>query len=307
MIENPWIIFGFGKQGKKFYKALTKNGLNVGAVVDPAITNDASCNCVGFKSFEEFLFRFGKDRRFNLVLSCPVSIRHELIQTVLRDFDGFVVAEKPFLLDQSILNLISDDMFEKRVRVNFTFRFFKQFIGLRKARQLDNLVFGNIRISAKGDHQRWKHQLSSDGGIVNELAIHGLDLLFYLFGIPDHLTKMESGVFDSKRFNINVADMADDYCIFKVRYRNPDRLFFVSADFNSSMYGFFSDLSGPGIYHRVGIGPTCYLDTNLEAPVTDKFGDDAYSRFVACLTDKELFRTLEQEKYWINQSDNCTQ
>ena len=48
--------------------------------------------------------------------------------------------------------------------------------------ELGRVLTANFRIGGRGSHQVWKHRKETDGGAINEMMVHMIDLAIWYFG-----------------------------------------------------------------------------------------------------------------------------
>ena len=185
MIKHTIGVIGCGKQGDKHAAALKALGQDV-------VVADADQ-----KAADNLAARLGCDARSvadvlaggsisGVVVATPTFTHFDLISKALRAGKD-VLCEKPLARNRAeaeSLARIEEDT-GRHVMVGFIYRHVPAFERLQElggGDLLGPLVHAHLRIGGRGDHRAWKHRRGEGGGVLNEMAVHMLDLALWLFG-----------------------------------------------------------------------------------------------------------------------------
>lgn len=223
-------IIGCGKQAEKHLSGLKKLSGMEFVVADikqeaaQALSNKGSVPCA---RDPEDLFL---DKSVRAVVICTPTPAHiPLIKKAVKAGKD-VFCEKP--LSGSI-----DEVFELQttlknsdriVMIGYIYRYVPVFEeGYRLFQKLDaggyySLVMGKpltafFRLGGRGSHQKWKHIRATDGGAVNEMLVHMIDLANWYFG-PLSDVQMLSNSLKLPQRTINGESVhvdAEDYVVVK--------------------------------------------------------------------------------------------
>ena len=102
-----------------------------------------------------------------------------------------VIADKPLCTDLNELDTIERLAKEKGLQVScmFTMRFEKKIRALKalfesgKLGDINNVYFGGQHPLQYGRRPMWYFEDGKHGGVINDIAIHGIDALAYAFGL----------------------------------------------------------------------------------------------------------------------------
>lgn len=140
-----------------------------------------------YNSFEELLF----DHQVEVVaLGGCYADRGEMAIQALRA-GKHVMADKPLCTDLEQLDLIEKLAFEKNLKVScmFTMRFekkiqaLKQLVGSGTLGEINNVYFGGQHPLQYGRRPEWYYENGKHGGVINDIAIHGIDAIKYALGL----------------------------------------------------------------------------------------------------------------------------
>jgi predicted dehydrogenase len=185
-VTEPKIgIIGCGKQGEKHAAALRALGAAiVCADADAeAARRLASREGARVVAAEDIL----SDQSIGgIVIATPTLSHFNLISAAL-GAGKHVLCEKPLALRaaqaEALLGLEQET--GRYVTVGFVYRYvpaFERLYALGRNGALGPLVHACLRIGGRGEHREWKHNQVEGGGVVNEMAVHMLDLALWLFG-----------------------------------------------------------------------------------------------------------------------------
>ncbi len=187
-----------------------------------------------------------------------------------------VFVEKPLCDDvgdaQQILEAAHSS--GRHVQVGYLFRFHPSFIQVSdwlRAGLIGNPHMVLIRMGGRGSAALWKHRSGEGGGVVNEMVVHKLDVLMWLFGKLDivkthiHDTLLPTRIIDNTEYEVDAPDF-----IFTELRSNSTRIFLQS------------DLATPAYMENIEIhGPNGSMRKNLHAIFTEQLTTVAYDVVVA--------------------------
>lgn len=185
MIKHNIGIIGCGKQGAKHAAAFAALGHDV--VVADA-DSQAAGELAGAKGYAaatagEIIAGEGIS---GVVVATPTLTHFDLIAKALRAGKD-VLCEKPLARDLSEAEALARIAAEtgRHVMVGFIYRHLPAFERLKELGGEDvlgPLVHAYLRIGGRGGHRAWKHRRAEGGGVLNEMAVHMLDLAVWLYG-----------------------------------------------------------------------------------------------------------------------------
>ena len=102
-----------------------------------------------------------------------------------------VMADKPLCTDIAQLDMIEKLAVEKNLKVScmFTMRFEKKIQALKKLiangvlGEINNVYFGGQHPLQYGRRPDWYYEEGKHGGVINDIAIHGIDVLSFALGL----------------------------------------------------------------------------------------------------------------------------
>lgn len=102
-----------------------------------------------------------------------------------------VMADKPLCTDLEQLDMIEKLAVEKNLKVScmFTMRFEKKIQALKKLvasgalGEINNVYFGGQHPLQYGRRPDWYYKPGKHGGVINDIAIHGIDVLNFAIGL----------------------------------------------------------------------------------------------------------------------------
>lgn len=88
-----------------------------------------------------------------------------------------------------------------------------------------------MRIGGRGSHEAWKHRRETAGGVVNEMLVHILDLVFWLFGAPVRMQVLASELRRPHRVihGETVEADATDFVLLRLEARDGTAIY-IEAD-----------------------------------------------------------------------------
>lgn len=102
-----------------------------------------------------------------------------------------VLADKPLCTDLAELDMIEKLAQENNLKVScmFTMRFEKKIQALRKLiasgalGEINNVYFGGQHPLQYGQRPNWYYDAGKHGGVINDIAVHGIDVLDFAVGL----------------------------------------------------------------------------------------------------------------------------
>ena len=137
----------------------------------------------------------------------------------------------------------------RHVQVGYLFRFHPSFIQVSdwlKAGLIGQPHMVLIRMGGRGSAALWKHRAGEGGGVVNEMVVHKLDLLMWLFGdlslVKTHVhdTLLPTRVIDDVEHEVDAPDF-----IF-TEFRSDSNRIFLQSDLATPAYMENIEIHGPG-------------------------------------------------------------
>lgn len=220
MIKRTIGILGCGKQGEKHAKAFLALGHDVvltDADMSAANRLGESLGCDA-RGIDTVMFDGLID---GVVVAAPTLLHFDLISIALRA-GKHVLCEKPLAASLAEAELLAqlEEETGRHVMVGFIYRFvpaFARLAGLTRDGTLGAPVHAYLRIGGRGDHRAWKHRRGEGGGVLNEMAVHMLDVALWLFG-PLRRPEVLAAAQLSPRRSIggeSIAADAEDYLLVR--------------------------------------------------------------------------------------------
>lgn len=187
-------LIGCGKQAEKHVNSLKKIP-NIDLVVtdkDIAIAKSlAEKLSLTYVNNPDELFQNEKLKA--VVICTPTSSHFNLIRRAMENGKD-VFCEKPLCVSIEEIQSLKKLQVEtgRIVMVGYIYRFvpvFEEGYRLFSKQKLNanSMVFGKtlsayFRLGGRGSHQAWKHKKASEGGAINEMLVHMIDLANWYFG-----------------------------------------------------------------------------------------------------------------------------
>lgn len=229
-------LIGCGKQAEKHVPALKALGADVVTVdLDPdiAVTFSDRFGTTNAGSIQALL----TDPAINGIDICtPTASHHRLAMEAIENGKPFFV-EKPLCSTVAQAEELAASASKRGVQgaVGFIYRFAPALESLRSHLldgSLGGLTAATFRIGGAGNHQLWKHRQATDGGAVNEMLVHMLDLAVWIFGpieTVDVIRKRQ--VLSERDFGgeVHPVDAEDQVAVYARCQSGPEVL--LMADF----------------------------------------------------------------------------
>ena len=183
-------IIGCGKQAEKHLKSLRKlQDINITVADQNPAQAEALAHIYGVcvASVDEVL----KNPSLQGVVICTPTLAHTALILQAFSYGKDVFCEKPLCTTIGEAQLIVEKSSDsgRYGLVGYVYRYSPVFRFIHEILQkpsnispLGHPVMATMRIGGRGSHQLWKHCRSSDGGAINEMFVHMLDLALWLFG-----------------------------------------------------------------------------------------------------------------------------
>lgn len=243
-------IFGCGKQAPKHINGFKYNGINDIVVFDvdreraKSLAEQHGCKAV---DTEADIFN---DPAINAVDICtPVKFHKPLIEKA-------IAAGKHFFCEKPLSQSLEDDREIERLAtennvigmVGYIYRFAP---ALSQSKTILNEdILGRVhtaffRIGGRGNHMEWKHQRATDGGALNEMAVHMIDLVYWYFGDIEHIDLLEADVRLPERVigGKQITCDAEDYVLAKLKSKSGVDIT-IMADFVTSAFSQYIEIQG---------------------------------------------------------------
>jgi predicted dehydrogenase len=189
---------GFGRMGITHFSILnTHPSVRVASICDQSKTMlgilDKYLDIEIYSDYQEMIDRSKLDF---IVISTPADSHSEIIQCAI-DKDLHIFCEKPFVLNTNEGSQILNSAQNKHLvnQVGYVNRFNSVFMEVKRLLELDTI--GDIKNFSsemygatvlKDSKQTWRSKRYTGGGCMNEFASHCIDLVTYLFGVPDRIS-----------------------------------------------------------------------------------------------------------------------
>ncbi len=149
-----------------------------------------------------------------------------------------VMADKPLCTDLAELDMIENLAKEKNLKVScmFTMRFERKIQALKKLvssgtlGEINNVYFGGQHPLQYGRRPDWYYKPGKHGGVINDIAIHGIDVLDFAMGLEvdktlaarcwNKFADQEPGFLDSAQLMLTARNGAG--ILADVSYGIPD-------------------------------------------------------------------------------------
>ncbi|WP_131781623.1 Gfo/Idh/MocA family protein [Legionella gresilensis] len=262
-------IIGCGKQALKHLNGFIQNQIDEFVLYDPIIERSqelaAKFNC----QYTDNLNDIFTDNTVKAVDICtPVEFHKDLAIKAIFSKKHFF-CEKPLTISLADDEMIRDLAIQHRVvgMVGYIYRFSPI---LQEVREIvKNNIIGEVhsalfRIGSKGNHAHWKHLRSTNGGALNEMAVHMIDLALWYFDDINEIQLLDAEICLPVRMIENQALLSDteDFVLAKLRTKQGQHILlmadFLSSDFNQSV-----ELQGSNGSLKASIQPNYPHELNL--------------------------------------------
>jgi predicted dehydrogenase len=310
-------IIGCGRQAPKHISGYQAYG-NVELIVSDIANDSALALSRKFSTRVMSLDEIINDPEIKVVSVCtPVKTHDEIISRLVENKKHFI-CEKPLSTSKSNLNAIN-----AKIEINnlvgmagYIYRFAsaftlgKNFIDkVKSSENSENNISESIdrayfRIGGPGSHAVWQHKKDDQGGAINEMLVHMLDLMIWYFGNITDIYEVKKRIHYPTRIVNGQTINADveDYVLIRVK---TEKLVDVTieADLMSSSFTQYAHFSGKKASYTGSIQPTIPTCLHLK-------GDKLDSPSVHMHGYKNLY--VDQIKYFLdcvlksNKHDKCT-
>lgn len=307
-------IIGCGRQAPKHISGYQAYG-NIELTVSDIVNDRALALSEKFSTRVMSLDEIINDPEIKIVSVCtPVNTHDEIITRLVENKKHFI-CEKPLSTSQSKLDSINAKIEKNNLvgMVGYIYRFAsaftlgKKFIdkvessGNNISESIDKAYF---RIGGPGSHAAWQHKKDQQGGAINEMLVHMLDLMIWYFGNIIDIYEVKKQIhYPARIINGKTVNAdAEDYVLIRVK---TEKLVDVTieADLISSSFNQYVNCSGKKSSFTGSIQqtiPTCLGTENskLDSPSVHIHGY------------RNLY--IDQMKYFLdcvlksNKHDKCT-
>ena len=181
-------IIGCGKQAPKHLKGLRSANDQLDFILFD-VNEDAAKSlgeAEGLKWTTDILEILSDNDVVAFDICTPTSFHKPLITQAIDAGKDFF-CEKPLCetVEEAIeiKNMVSAN--DRIGMIGYVYRFAPVFVEAKKIIEsgaLGDVVMAQFRIGGRGSHQVWKHLKKTDGGALNEMMVHMLDLAIWFFG-----------------------------------------------------------------------------------------------------------------------------
>lgn len=127
---------------------------------------------------------------------------------------------------------------------------------------LGNVHTAVLRIGGRGSHMAWKHRRETDGGALNEMAVHMVDLAYWYFGEMEKMELLECETRQQTRvISDEIVDCdTEDWVVASLTSKSGVRIL-ILADFVTPAFTQFIEVQGSNGSLTASINPS--YDSNL--------------------------------------------
>jgi predicted dehydrogenase len=304
-------LIGCGKQAPKHLKGLQQNQVQDFIVFDPIVERAQELaekfNCNIASSLDEIFL----DESISAIDICtPVEFHKDLaIKAIL--------AKKHFFCEKPLTTSLADDEEIKQLAathqvvgmVGYIYRFSPILQEVKNI--LNNNIIGDVhsaqlRIGGRGNHALWKHLRESNGGALNEMAVHMIDLALWYFGNIKETKVLDAGIRLPVRLIENQVCLADaeDFVLARLRSEQGTEILLI-ADFLSTDFTQHVELQGSNGSIKASIQP----DFPHEVHLINEAGNYPKGKSKISYANEDLYK-LQMQHFLslINNADakSCT-
>ncbi|MDB4831749.1 Gfo/Idh/MocA family oxidoreductase [Hyphomicrobiales bacterium] len=248
-------IIGCGRQAPKHISGYQAYG-NVELTVADIVNDSALALSEKFSTRVMSLDEIINDPEIKIVSVCtPVNTHDEIITRLVENKKHFI-CEKPLSTSQSKLDSINAKIEKNNLvgMVGYIYRFASAFtLGKKfidKVESSENNISESIdkayfRIGGPGSHAAWQHKKDQQGGAINEMLVHMLDLMIWYFGNIIDIYEVKKQIhYPARIINGKTVNAdAEDYVLIRVK---TEKLVDVTieADLISSSFNQYVNCSG---------------------------------------------------------------
>ncbi len=215
------VIIGLGVIGKVHYEVLSSSEYNVVAICD--VDEKVKAQVSGVKFYTDYKLMI-EEVKPDVVHICTPHYLHKEMVLYCLERDINVVCEKPLCIKKDDIQeiLTAEKKSKAKLGICFQNRFLERNAYVKEYLQ-DKKVVSAIATLAWNRGKEYYAQASwrgtkneEGGGVLINQAIHTIDLLVYLLGMPDYVTASVSNL--SLKGVIEVEDSAIVLCTGKVNF-----------------------------------------------------------------------------------------
>jgi len=147
----------------------------------------------------------------------PVKTHRNIILESISN-DKHVFCEKPLCtsINEAYEIKGAAEATDRTVAVGYLYRFHPAIRELKRI--VDEGIIGepyyaNFRLGARGSHREWKHKADEGGGVLNEITVHKVDLVNWIFGsteeakLVNHSLVLEERNINGEKINATAEDL----------------------------------------------------------------------------------------------------
>lgn len=243
-------IIGCGRQAPKHISGLKANGVADILVADLDADRAAELardsGNVAVATVEEVL----ADPMVKAISVCTPPASHtELILKA-------IAAGKPFLCEKPLAGSVDEARQIERAAtaagvigmVGYIYRYAPAFAFARSALEagaLGEVRSATFRLGGPGSHGAWQHRRRTDGGAINEMLVHMLDLALWYFGAPAEAELLRSDMRTEKREIAGEIVSADveDWVLARLRMPNGAEIL-LQTDLTTPIFLQYAEIHG---------------------------------------------------------------
>ena len=250
-------VIGCGKQAEKHIKSLKKiPGTElILADIDPKAAKRLSeqNRCTWSQDIKNIL----SDKAVKGVIICTPTSSHAYLIAESLKAGKHVFCEKPLCatLKEAEELAVLNRKYKWIVLVGYIYRYvpiFEKGYEIIRGYEIDgqSLALGKalsafFRLGGRGGHQVWKHMKDSEGGAINEMLVHMIDLANWYFGPlsdPEVIScdiRLRERVIEGKKVKVD----AEDFVLVRLRGKNGVEIF-CQADLITPAFSQYIEVQG---------------------------------------------------------------
>ena len=254
-------IIGCGKQAQKHVKGLLANNINDFVFYDIEAKQARSTAAMYGGSVVGNVIELFEDDTIHAIDICTPITAHKTLILQAIDSNKSYFCEKPLTTSVEDAQLFYQLTKEKNLfgMIGYIYRLapaLREIKTILAKGILGEIHTGLFRIGGRGNHAVWKHQKSTMGGALNEMAVHMIDLAVWYMGDIKSAQLLDARHYLPTRViegGIRSCD-ADDYVHAKLGLKNNASIVLL-ADFLSAEFNQYIELHGSNGSIKASIDP----------------------------------------------------
>ena len=231
-------IIGFGKQGNKIAKILSKNNHHI-KIYDPVIDKSNLKSLKNYEIVKNYNNLLNDSKIDNYFVLTPTNT-HKTILKKLFKIDKKIFCEKPLVSNLKEFLELKKINYNPRIQVGYIYRYANLYKYLKKKineNKFGRVLYCNLKIYGKGGHKIWKHNKNTSGGVEMEMVSHMIDLSTWLFGKIKKAQRISSLQIKKERKieNQSLKVNSKDSSIIQLNFHNKV-IVNIEANFFSSSF-----------------------------------------------------------------------